>query len=223
MAWVAVAIGGSAIIGAGASAYAGSQASKASNRASGLQSQAQAAQLAFQQQQYADWKAVYGPIQDNLSSFYQNLSPESLIASGLKNYEQQHIAVQDQLQRTFAQRGVDSQAQQFLGQQDALRTAEAKATIRTDAPFKLAAGQQNFLSGNVTNPTASGVANAYSNQANLYGQQAQQYNTNAVAGYQAAGQAVQGGVQGYLQYQQYQGLKQQNTAPFALTPTSRAF
>jgi len=218
MVWAATAIVGSAVVGAGVGIYSASKSSSTAARASDQQSVASTAQLAFQQQQYADWQAVYGPIQDNLSNFYQNLTPETLVASGLKNYEQQHVAVQQQLDRTFAQRGIDSPAQSFLAQNNSLRTAEAKATLRTDAPFKVAQAQQGFLDHQVVNPAGAGVANAYQNRVNFFGGQATQYNNQALAGYQAAGQAIQGGVSGYLQYQQYQSLQGQQVAPPVFAP-----
>jgi len=232
MVWAATAIIGSAVVGAGVGIYSAKKSSSAAARASDQQSVANARQaksvdlqLQFQQQQYADWQAVYGPIQDNLSNFYQNLTPDALVASGLKNYEIQHQNVLQNLERSFSQRGIESPAQALLLQEDALRAAEAKATLRTDAPFKVAQGQQGFLDHNVQNPAAGGVTNAYGSQAQLfagqrafYGSQVAQANNLALTGYQAAGQAIQGGVSGYLQYQQYQSLQGQQTAPPAFAP-----
>jgi len=210
---VAAAIIGSAVVGAGASIYAGNKSASAAKQASGQQAAAADSNLAFQQAQYADWQAVYGPVQDNLSNFYQNLSGDTLVASGLKNYEQQYAAAEQNLQRSFTQRGIDSPAQGLLTQQAALGTAEYKATLRNDAPLKVAQLKQGFLDHNVQNPAAAGVSQQLSAQANLYGNQAAQYNNQATAGYQAAGQAIQGGVSGYTQYQQYQQYQQQYQQP----------
>jgi len=219
MSGIATAMIGSAVVGAGAGILGASKSSSAAARAGDQQAIASKRQLAFQMQQYQDWKAVYGPIQDNLSNFYQNLTPDALIASGLKNYEQQHQATVQSLQRSFAQRGIDSPAQDLLTQEASLRSAEAKATLRTDAPFKVAQAQQGFLDHNVQNPAAGGVSGAFQNQANLYGKQSTQFNQFAATGYQAAGRAVNGGISNYLQFQQAQALKD----PLALTPTSTYF
>ena len=203
---VAAAVVGT-VIGAGATVYSANKASGAANSATQAQTAASNANIAFQRQQYNDWQAVYGPVQQNLSSFYQNLSGDALVASGLKNYEQQYQAVEQNLQRSFTQRGIDSPAQDFLQQQAALGTAEFKATLRNEAPLQVAAAQQGFVDHNVVNPAAQGVSQQLSAQAQLYGNQAAQYNNQATAGYKAAGQAIQGGVSSYAQYQQYQNLQ----------------
>lgn len=195
------------VVSAGISYAGASKSAKAANNATAAQTAASNKNLAFQQQQYADWQAVYGPVQQNLSSFYQNLSGDALVASGLKNYEQQYQAVTQDLQRSFTQRGVDSPAQALLQQQAALGTAEFKATLRNEAPLQVAAAQQGFVDRNVVNPAAQGVSQQLSAQASLYGNQASQYNQQALVGYQAAGQAIQGGVSSYAQYQQYQQMQ----------------
>jgi len=103
---------------------------------------------------------------------FQNLSGETLIASGLKNYALQHDARQTALQRQFSQRGINSPAQDFIQSQDNLRSAEATATLRNEAPLKVATAKQSFLTHNVANPAAAQVENAQTNQLKTLGSQA---------------------------------------------------
>jgi hypothetical protein len=206
---VAAAVVGGAVVGAVATKSAADTSASASRDASTAQKAASDAQLAFQQQQYEDWQAIYGPIQENLSSFYQNLTPETVVASGLKNLETQYNAAQDQIQRTFAQRGIDSPAQDMMNQQAALGMAEARADIRTNMPLQAATAQQGFLNQQVTNPATAGISNALGNQATMYGQTASAQAANAAAGYQALGGIAQQGISQYTQYQQQQAIAQQ--------------
>lgn len=209
MAWVAVAIGGAAIVGAWSANNAAESAANASDRATNAADAASAAQLAFQQQQYDDWQAVYGPIQDNLSSFYQKLTPETFAASGLQQAQQQYNATQEQFQRSFAQRGITTGAQAMMEQQAALSLAQEKAGIRQQAPMQVATAQQGFLNQQVNNPATTGISNALQNQTNLFGQQAATYNQQATQAYNVMGQNIQQGFQAYGQYQQNQALQNQ--------------
>lgn len=196
MAWVAVGVAAVGVVGG---VVASRNAASASDRASSRQAAAGQANLDFQMQQYTDWQDVYGPIQDNLSSFYQNLTSEGLIASGLQEYDIQHQQVNEDLKRTFAQRGIDTGAQDLLNMQNDIQTAEFKAKLRNDAPQVVASAQQGFLDHNATNPGAAGVSAAQQNQSNAFGRQADQFAANAATAYQGVNTALQGGINAYLQ------------------------
>lgn len=66
---------GTAVLGAGMSYNASKRATKSAQ-------QSEAASLAFAQRQYDDWLNVFGPIQDNLSNYYKNLTPARIEAQG---------------------------------------------------------------------------------------------------------------------------------------------
>ena len=190
-------IGGS-VLSAGANFFGAQQAGKAADAAQAQQMAYLNKNLEFQMQQYQQWQKIYGPIQKNLANFYKHLTPETLAASGIKHYEQQYRAVEQELQRSFAQRGIDSPAQDFLNQHAALSAAEAKAQIRQQAPLQVAQAKQGFLASNVSNPNAAGVSNAFGQFANVFGQQAQYYQQQQAAGIQGIGNAISGGLQQYI-------------------------
>lgn len=189
MAWVAVAVGvGSAVAGI----YGSKKAAKSADRNAD-------SSLGFQMQQYNDWKKVYGPIEENLSKFYQDMDPETFAASGLKQFEEQYQYNMQQLDRSFAQQGIEGGAKASLEQQASLSAAETRASIRQQAPLQMAQAQQSFLTGNVVNPMAAGITQTYENRAQMYGNQ-------AAMGYQAASQALTGAASAYAQKQQYDRL-----------------
>ena len=97
--WVA----GAVVVGSVAGAAISSRsADKASSRAAA----AQDAQLAFEYEKYDDWMATYGPIQDNLANYYQNLTPDYYAAVGLEAFEQQQQASMLRVEENLAQRGL---------------------------------------------------------------------------------------------------------------------
>ncbi|ANY29561.1 DNA ejection [Pseudoalteromonas phage PH1] len=139
MSGIATAIAGSAVVGAVVSNNASKRATKAASAAS-------ESELAFNQQRYDDWKEVYGPIQDNLSDYYSNLSPDLYEAQGLEAFNAEFQKAQDDVATSLAQRGItDSGLSAQLAQQGAVTAAENRAAIRMDAPAKVAELQSNFL------------------------------------------------------------------------------
>ncbi len=144
--WVA----GATVVGAGLS-YAGSKsASKAASKDS-------AAQLAFEQEKHDDWQETYGPIEDNLASYYDNLSPEYYEVQGLEAFEKERTIAFEDLERNLAQRGITSSgiaAKELTS--ESLDTAQTRASIRTQAPAMAAQDKLNFLQvGLGQNPDAS--------------------------------------------------------------------
>jgi len=211
-----VAIGGAAIIGAGASIYAGNKADKAAGRASDQQAQAQAAanqstqdQLAFNKQQYADWQATYGPIQDNLANYYNNLTPEHQTTLGIQNVQEQYQKSLQQVETNLAQRGLDTSGIMASTEtQFGIQAARDKAQVASKTPQQVAQqksqflglglGNQSALQGNISN-SFSNISSNLQNQSAIYGQQAAVANQNANAAYGSLGNVVGGAVGAYTQ------------------------
>jgi hypothetical protein len=133
--------------------------------------------LLFQMQgEFTRWNQIYGPIQDNLAHFYQQLTPESLIATGLDTSQQAFQTSLKTIQRNFAQRGLDTGAEALLDQQATLSNATERAKLRYEAPFKVADAQQSFLTStsSIQNPYAQAVQNTVGNRQQLALASAQQ-------------------------------------------------
>lgn len=132
---------------------------------------------------YHDWKSVFGPIEDTLSSYYNNLTPELITAQGLQDYEQEKTAALTHVRETLAQRGLGTGGLAAgVELQTQLASAETRAKIRAEAPMKVAQQQLSFLNAGLSsgNNAANGVQNVLSNQSQVAGSNAQ--NAGAAAG-----------------------------------------
>lgn len=138
----------------------------------------------FQEQQQA-WESVFGPIQDNLAGYYNNLDPNSFAAKNIQNLEMEYNRANTQVNEELARRGLSGSgaaisATAGLASDLATRRAEARA----NAVGQVAQQQLGFLQG-VGLPQkqmiTAGLSGGYDtligttgNMANVYGQQANQ-------------------------------------------------
>lgn len=211
----ALAIGGAAVAGAAASSSAASKASKSANAATAASSDAAANQLAFSKEQYEDWKSVFGDVQDNLSAYYKNLTPDTIEAAGIQNINKEYANVSKGITQQLAQRGISGSGLEAQAMVDlAQKQAQDTATVRAQAPLIAAQEKSKFLSlglGQGAQAVAN-VGNAYQTQANLASQQAGMYNQQAAQASAGVGSALGSGVSSYLSYNamQNQNLLLQN-------------
>lgn len=66
--------------------------SKASSKASKRAAEAQDAQLSFDMERYDDWQNIFGGVQENLSNYYNSISPDYYVAAGLEAFEKEREA-----------------------------------------------------------------------------------------------------------------------------------
>lgn len=131
--------------------------------------------LNFAKEQYARWLSIYGPIEDTLADFYNNLTPEFIESQGLQAQEQQYLQAKENMAEFFAVNEISSGTAADLFTKGELQDARDKAQIRADAPFKTAELKQNFLSlglGGGDN-AAGNVINVLQTSANRAGQDAE--------------------------------------------------
>lgn len=159
MSWGAVAVAGAAVGGSLLS-------SRSASKATAAQSKASSDELAFNQQRYDDWINVYGPIQDNLSDYYEQLTPEYYATMGLEEFEKERASAQEALTTNLAQRGIAANSGVALQLQNNLDTqsAETRASIRRNAQSTVNQEKQNFLSIGIGSNPAGNVANTLANQ-----------------------------------------------------------
>ena len=106
-----------------------------------------ARRLKMAQDQKAEWEKVYGPIQDKLAKNMRNMTLASVSALGLEGVEQEFEAAGVKIRESIAQRGLEgSGLEQEFKERSAIKAAEAKAQIRSEAPEKIAKAQRSFLS-----------------------------------------------------------------------------
>jgi hypothetical protein len=130
----------------GISALGSHQASKASKSASRAQSKSDKAALAFEQRKYNDWRSTYGDIENNLSSYYESLTPDYYATQGLEAFKKERATQMKSLRETLVQRGLwDSGISVAVEKDNAFETAKGNAQIRAEAPSKVAGEKFNFL------------------------------------------------------------------------------
>lgn len=210
MSVVAAAIVGSAVVGGLSSASASGNAADAANASTAASAAASAAQLEFSKEQYADWEKVYGPIQDNLSAYYKDLTPATIEAAGIQNINQQYAQANKSITQSLAQRGISSSGLEGQAIVDlAQKQAQDTANLKIQAPMMAAQEKMKFLSlgmGQGANAVA-GVQNAYGTQATLAANQANMYNQQAASSAAGVGSSLSSGVNSYMSYN---AMNQQN-------------
>jgi hypothetical protein len=181
---MSVAFVGAAVVGIAGAAISANSANKASKRAA----EGQDAALAFEQEKYDDWQGTYGPLQDNLASYYNSLSAESYAAMGLENSQQAFETSMGRINESLAQRGITNTAVgASIEAQAELGHAEERAKIRSDAPRAVAQDQLGFLQVGLGQNPGDSMSNLLSNQSSQLQQQA---NIQEQVAGQAVGQVV---------------------------------
>lgn len=195
-------VAGAAIAAVGA--IGGSiMSSRASSKASQRAADAQNAQLSFDMERYDDWQNIFGGVQENLSSYYNSISPDYYVAAGLEAFEKEREAQMGKLNETLAQRGLsNSGLAATVATENAISSAEARASIRREAPRQAREDQSRFLQigmgqnpGSSISSTLGNIATNAQTQANQASQAAGQAMSSAIS---TTGKAV---VQGYEAWQ----------------------
>lgn len=182
MSWGAVAIAGASIVGGVMQKNSADDATEASREAS-------AEQLAFEKERYQDWQDVYGPLQENLSDYYTDLTPEFYEAVGLQNYQQELQSSLQAIETNLAQAGLTNRSgiEQSLKSQAELAGAEERAQIRSNAERQVQEDRTRFLQIGLGQNPASSVSNVLAQQSSNLSNIAQQ---QQIAAGQAMGNAV---------------------------------
>ena len=170
-------VAGSALLSYDASKSAASSAERSS-----------AAELQFAQEQQQRFEDIYGPVEENLASYYNNLTPDYYAVQGLEAFQQEQQQALTTTRETLAQRGlsdsgVAAATEIAFGQQQ----AEQRAEIIREAPQQVAEQKLNFLSVGKGNAPTQNVQDVLSDQA---AQARKDAATAATAAGQAAGQAA---------------------------------
>lgn len=141
MAWIGATIAaGTSVIGAISSHNASSSADKRADK------RAYAAMM-FAQTQYNDWKNVYGDLEENLSNYYNSITPDKYVTKAFDAYAKESSTALTRVREVLAQRGLqDSGAAGAVETKFALDTANTRAGIRTNADAAVAKEKASFLS-----------------------------------------------------------------------------
>lgn len=158
---------GTAIYGAVSSRKGSKEATRAANTQAQQAAEADAAALEFSKQQYADWKAVFGDVAKNLSSYYERLgNSDYATVRGLEAFEMEKDRALTRVRETLDQRGLGTSGAAVQVEQDfAELTATERARIRADAPREAAREQLSFLTLGMGQNPAGVVQSTLTNSA----------------------------------------------------------
>jgi len=97
-------------------------------------------------QQLADWENTYGTVEDNLSEYYNSLTPDSLIAQGLQTNQLEFQKAKERIRVEMTQRGLeDSGAEVAVNTSLEMQRAMSRARVRQEAPEIVRRQQTAFL------------------------------------------------------------------------------
>lgn len=141
-----------------------------------------AEQIKFMKDQLASWTSIYGDVEKNLGEYYKNLSPDTLIKTGLTNQQKEFQLAQQNITKELAQRGLAGSGMEVQANiVGGFQNAEARARIRTEAPAQIAQQKLGFLELGLNKQSnlIQGINNAYGNTINTYGNIATALNSSA--------------------------------------------
>lgn len=171
------------VAGAVASVVGAVIANQGAKSAAKTAANAQNAQLDFDMQRYDDWQNIFGGLQENLSNYYSSIDPDYYVSAGLEAFEKERENQMTRLNETLAQRGLkNSGIAATVGREDAISSAEARASIRREAPRQAREDQSRFLQIGMGQNPASSVSSTLGNIS-------QNASNASNAAQQAAGQA----------------------------------
>lgn len=123
-------------------------------------------QLAFDKQRYNDWKDIYGPLQEDIGSFYKNLTGQELSGKMIEEIQKSSQEADERITQNLAQRGMGgSGLEADLINKNTYTTEMLKAETRATADELAAEKKMKFLSLGLGQ--GQGIANSMSaNSAN---------------------------------------------------------
>jgi hypothetical protein len=162
------------------------------------------AELEFAKEKQADWDKVYGPVQDNLGSYFSMLSPDKYEAAGVQKINEEFAKSEQTITRALAQRGITNSGTAVAALTSLQQTAATdRATVRATADDKVVAEKKAFLQlglgqASGINQLTTGGYNALgqvgTNMATQSGAQASAYNQLSQQAGQGVGTAIGTGI-----------------------------
>lgn len=157
-------------------------------------------ELDFQKEQYADWKAIYGPLQEDLGTYFKNLNGGTLSAPHIQAIQAESQKAQEQINQQLAQRGLSgSGLEASLTRQNIFSAGMQKAAARASGEtlavqqkqgfIGLGLGQGSAMLGNTAQVSSSGA----NSQSSISGSQAGLSSSLGAASMDATGSVIGAG------------------------------
>ncbi len=175
MSGIATAVVVTGAVSAYASSQAAGSAADSQNAATAAGSRAAANELAFAKEQQDNWDEVFGPTQEILAEYHNNLDPRvegnKQVIEGVQNLQKGYQEYQTQLdvnlsQRGMSQSGLGAELTSQAMYQNEMGKAQHTTDVRNNIEQDIAGQQMNFLGlGMGIQPSINaGVQSAYGSQ-----------------------------------------------------------
>ena len=171
MAWASAIIGGVGIVG---SLVGSKRASDSADRTANMQNRISQQNIDFQREQYDRWKGIYGNLQEDLGTYFTNMTGDKQLGMELNTIEEQRQRALQQEHTNMASRNLDGSGADIQAQQDIEFGANrASNEARNTIDDRVRAKQMNFLNGGLGKDMqiANGIGNANNAMVNSLGQQ----------------------------------------------------
>jgi len=166
-----------AVIGVGGAIYSSKQQKKANDKAIASQNSANAItqesnaealklqreQFDFEKSRYSDWKDIYGDLQEDVGTYYKNLTGTSMSNKEVTEWQQAQQKANTKITQELAKRGISgSGLEGSLIRENMYNTEVQKAISRATADERIMAKKQTFALGGIPqgNQIVNGMQNA---------------------------------------------------------------
>lgn len=144
-------------------------------------------------QELADFESNFGEIERTLSTYYNDLTADKAIASGMQNLAKSFSTAKSELNAELAQRGLSTSGAAAAAYSNlASQQAQAEATVRKNAQAEVLAAKQNWYNTGLAqkNTALQGYSGALARNANTGMNLASNYGAAANAYSNAASNAM---------------------------------
>lgn len=115
----------------------------------------------LEQERYDIWADTYGSIEDNLSEYYNSITPAYYASVGLEQFKKEFERTTTTIKENFARKGINPRSgviNSVLAQAE-ISAAETRAGIRRDAGTKAAEEKSKFLELGIQRDSGDSFAN----------------------------------------------------------------
>lgn len=140
--------------------------------------------LDTQVEKYNEWKTIYGDLQEDVSTYFKNLTGDSLATKQIQQVQQAYQASQKQMDEQLAQRGLSGSGAAVQGLiQNSQTMASASANIRANSELEANKQKMGFLNTGLSQDISltQGIAQTGISGANIQGTLAGGSSSNATS------------------------------------------
>lgn len=135
-------------------------------------------QIEYMKEKDARWNEIYGTVEENLGTYFNELNPDDVATQGLEKLQLEYQTVQKALEKETMARGTaDDDLTKYVGTMGRFDLAKGRATIKANAEKAVREEQQKFvgLGTGQASQVLAGMNTAYGTGINFAQAQSSQY------------------------------------------------